>query len=227
MDCLSFRSVLLANPSCNDDAVVRHIAECQACADYRRELLHFESRLENVINRPLPKYLPARILVRQSSKSRRLGLWRLSAALAACVALAVVIGLYIVPVEPSAGWQAAVQHYLNHDPVASGPLGHRDVDAVLNGVGVSLSAGVGEIVVAEPCVIGKRRGAHLVVAGKQGPVTVLIMPQIDIARAVEVQTAAGVGIIAPCPRGSIAVLGGASEAIDEIRRRFESAMSFI
>ena len=227
MDCLTFRRTVLADPRRADGGMIDHVAKCGQCDDYRHEIQRLDSVLESAIKVPMPECLPARILVRQSNKSGRFSEWGLSAALAACCVIVVIIGLRIDSQESPLRWQAAVQSYMNQTVFAPGiasSVGHGEVNTVLTRVGVELSPSVGEIAAVVPCVIGDHRGAHLIVSGKHGPVTVLIMPDADIDKPLEFWTAGRSGVIAPCPRGSI---GGANEPIDEIRQRFERAITFI
>jgi Protein of unknown function (DUF3379) len=230
MDCLTLRRLVLADPRRADDRMSEHTAQCPPCNNYKQEICQLESVLENAVKLPVPECLPARILLRQSNQSRRIGTWGIAAVLAACWVVAVAIGLRILPPESPARWQAAIQTYMDQTgttPDLAANVAHRDVDAVLNDLGVALSPDIGNIVAAVPCVIGKRRSAHLTVAGEFGPVTVLIMPDAEISEAVDIKTAGLSGVIAPCPRGSIAILGSAMEPIDEIRQRFEQAITFI
>lgn len=229
MDCLTLRRLVLADPHRADEAIIEHIADCRQCGSYKREICRLDYMLENAVKLPVPECLPARILVRQSNKSRRIGVWGISAALAACCIIAVAIGLRVMP-PAAAQWQAAVQTYMNQTgsaPDLSLAVAHREVNAILQQLGVSLNADIGAIAAAAPCVIGNRKGAHLVVAGDYGPVTILIMPHADIREPVAFETAKMSGVIAPCPRGSIAILGSAMEPIEKIRQRFQRAITFI
>jgi hypothetical protein len=150
--------------------------------------------------------------------------------IAACCLIAVAIGWRFAQSESPTQWQNAVESYIDQAqtvPDSAGPIAIEDVNALLSAVGVSLDEDIGEIAAAVPCVIGNRNAAHLTVVGENGPVTVLIMPDAEIQQVVEFETDKRAGVIAPCPRGSIAVVGNAAEPVNKIRQRFERAITFI
>ena len=230
MDCLTFRRLLLADPESGESAVLEHISECEQCRTFRRELRRFGSSLENAINIAVPEELRAKILLRQSNKPVLLGAWRMASVLAACCVIAVAIGMRIESANSPDRWLAAVKDYVDQtavapDPAASVP--HQEVNDILNRIGVHLDPDIGTIAAATPCVIGNRKGAHLIVSGDNGPVAVLIMPSAELLQTIEFKTTEINGVLAPCPRGSIAVVGYADEPIGKIRSRFEKAITFI
>jgi hypothetical protein len=53
------------------------------------------------------------------------------------------------------------------------------------------------------------------------------MPSAELPQTIEFKTTEINGVLAPCPRGSIAVVGYAGEPIGKIRSRFEKAITFI
>jgi hypothetical protein len=230
MDCLTFRRLVLSDPQRTDEVIAEHIAECPQCRAYRRGIRQLDGVLQSAIKLPMPECLPARILLRQSNKSRRIGMWGFSSVIAACCLIAVAIGWHFAQPQSATQWQRAVESYIDQAqsvPDLTSLVAIDDVNALLNEVGVNLSADIGEITAAVPCVIGNRRAAHLVVVGEDGPVTVLIMPDAEIQQRVEFTTEKISGVIAPCPRGSIAVVGGTGEPVNKIRQRFERAITFI
>ena len=230
MDCLAFRRLLLADPESSESAIVDHINDCEQCRGFRRDLRRFGASLENAINVPVPGELRAKILLRQSNKPALLGTWRIASVLAACCVIAVAIGVRIETANSPNRWLGAVKDYVRQTEVApalSATIAHQDVNRILSQIGVHLDPNIGIITAAVPCVIGNRQGAHLVVSGDQGPVTVLIMPTAELPQSIAFRTTEFNGVIAPCPRGSIAVVGHATEPIEEIRSRFEKAITFI
>jgi len=230
MDCLTFRRLILSDPQRTDAAIGEHIEQCLQCRAYRRDIRQLDSALESAIKLPMPECLPARILLRQSNKSRRIGRWGFSSVIAACCLIAIAIGWRFVQPQTPIQWQQAVENYIDQAQTVPNPTGFvaiDEVNALLNEVGVNLNENIGEIAAAVPCVIGNRRAAHLIVVGEDGPVTVLIMPDAEIQQLVEFETEKVSGVIAPCPRGSIAVVGNATESINKVRHRFEQAITFI
>ena len=233
MECMSFRTTILADPGCNDDAIVEHAAECRQCGTCRRDLRRFSFSLDNAIKIPLPESLQAKILLRQSSRPNRIVGWRTASALGVCAMIAVIaiaIGHRIETANSPSQWAEAVEHYIERTVVTASPIAavsHQDVNEMLKQIGVHLDESLGSVAIATPCIIGNRRGAHLVVRGDDGPVSVLIMPEAELQQEIEFKTTNISGVIAPCPRGSIAVVGYVEEPIGKIRSQFERAITFI
>ena len=124
----------------------------------------------------------------------------------------------------------AVKNYIDRSGVSPDPaatITHDDLNKILNRIGVHMDESIGTVTAAVPCRIGNRAGTHLVIVGDGGPAAVLRMPEAELPQLIEFKTAKTTGIIAPCPRGSIAVVGDAAAPIDKIRSRVEHAMSFI
>ncbi|MDQ2694563.1 MAG: DUF3379 domain-containing protein [Pseudomonadota bacterium] len=73
------------------------------------------------------------------------------------------------------------------------------------------------------CHVRNRDGAHRVLAGRRGPVMVLILPHEPASGRQAVQSPQFFGVIVPARQGSIAVLGEAGEALQETADRVASA----
>ena len=74
------------------------------------------------------------------------------------------------------------------------------------------------ITYAQTCVINGRDVPHLVMQGERGPVTILLMPGEKVAGAAPLDDASWHGVILPVGNGSIAIIGGRDEAIDDIEQ---------
>ncbi len=230
MDCLSFRRSILADPGSNDDAIVEHADGCKHCRDFRADIRRLDASIIQAIKIPVPESLPAKILLRQSNRPRRASGWRWAIAIAACCVVAIGIGLRSETAESPAQWLGAVKRYVDRSGISTDPaaqIAHRDLNEILNRIGVHMDESIGTVTAAIPCRIGNRAGAHLVITGDGGPVTVLIMPEADLPQIIEFKTAKSTGVIAPCPRGSIAIVGGATAPINSIKSKVEKAISFI
>jgi len=228
IDCLECRRRILATPRDNDAAVATHVADCAACATYRGEVIRLDLQLERVVRVPVPECLPARIIMRQASQPKLPASWAWSIALAASLIIAILIGREVSEDADSAHWTRQVVTYVQNTE-----LGHEasiapgEVDHVLQAIGVTLDPAVGPVSAVEPCVIDRRNGAHLVIDLEDGPVTLLILPDNDTPHDITFTTTNGSGIIAPCPRGSIAVLAATREQADTARQRIERSITFI
>jgi hypothetical protein len=188
-----------------------------------------DARLAQAIKLPVPEGLKERVLLRRSiagNRTRRLGY---ELALAAGLVLAIALGLSYPRSEDGLrdAVAAYVQQHAVRDPAGDTRLSRDTVNAALHEVGIELNQGVGEIAFAKPCDIYEGRGAHLIVPGERGPVTVLIMPEANVRQEVMLRSGNLIGKIVPCPRGSIAIVGTKDEALDVIHQRMEGAINWI
>lgn len=136
-----------------------------------------------------------------------------------------------VAVTPDALALAVVTH-VDHEPES---LARTDVAvtaerlaAVLAGRAVLDLMATETVTYARICNIGGKRVPHLVIQGQDGPYMVVLLPDRMLERAVplELPAQALAGHLMPAGGGSIAVLGAATTALDEMEARIRSAVSW-
>ncbi len=71
---------------------------------------------------------------------------------------------------------------------------------------------------AQSCIIHGKTVPHLVIQGKHGPVTILLMPEEKIAEATPLDGDNVRGLILPVGDGSIAIIGDREEELEPIRK---------
>ena len=79
--------------------------------------------------------------------------------------------------------------------------------------------GVGLITYAWSCIIHGKTVPHLILQGKQGPITLLLMPDEEVERATTLQGVGIKGVILPVGRGSIAIIGERDEVLENYERQ--------
>jgi hypothetical protein len=92
--------------------------------------------------------------------------------------------------------------------------------------GAEVVGEIGEVRYAGLCPMREHEGAHIILAGQKGPVTVFLMPQERIASAREVADERFSGRIVPVPNGSMAIVGEQGESLTEIEQRLRGALRF-
>lgn len=143
-------------------------------------------------------------------------------ALAATVVLATSISLRMSGLFESYDSLAdEVLAHIDHEPYA---LRVTDVavsdERLARAVPASLATyqrGESLITYAQPCVINGNSVPHLVVQGQTGPVTILLMPNEQVAEATVVENAGLKGVILPVGEGSIAIVGPRDEPLEAIK----------
>lgn len=222
MNCLEYRRRLLTDPADRAPEVLQHQAQCPPCAQESDCIRHVDQQLRTALNVEVPDDLASRILLRRSLQPRRpaLPLRRLAwvASLVLCAGLAGWTGYAW---RGSAGYptlEAAVLEHVAGEAVTmevDGDIPHAQVRALLARFGADLRGDLGRVRYAGICHVRNRDGAHLVLAGRQGPVMVLILPHESVSGRQVVRSPQFFGVIVPARQGSIAVLGEADEALQE------------
>jgi len=195
LDCRHVRLAVGADPGHLSPEVEAHVSGCAECRRFRDETLALDGRLRAALELPLPEFR------RRAPPARRF-------ALAASVVLALVVagaawlfrppsalaGEVVAHVEEEAGsWSA-------HDQMPAAAIA-----GVLDFAGVDFDARL-PIVYAAPCPFRGRRIAHLVVQTAHGPLTVMLLPHVGVARRETFSEDGLQGLLLPAGKGSVAVL---------------------
>ena len=225
MNCEEYREAITANPAFDGGA--DHLAGCADCQAYRREMQALNVRIAKAMQLSVPALkmpeLPAVETVvplrRREPLSRPV--WF---AMAASVLFAVVMGVRMLGTDityESLG-EEVIAH-LDHEPyalrVTDEPVSPRRLARVVPASIAELDHEAGLITYAQTCVINGKRVPHLVVQGETGPVTILLMPDEEVAEAEVLEGANIHGVILPVGSGSIAIIGPREERLERIEKR--------
>jgi hypothetical protein len=189
----------------------------------------FEALLSRALRIDVPPADSPRVVVARPARWRRL-------ALAASVLLAV--GLSVRWLQdygylPTGNLARDVVAHVHHEPAAvrvpvvseADAVPVPDVDAVVLAGGARLEHLQSMVRYARVCPFRGETVAHLVVQGRAGPVTVLLLPHEEVDAPMLVDEDGIVGTIAPLEiGGSIAVVGQPGEALSEIQREVAAAV---
>ena len=232
MNCEKYREAIAADPRVLPEDAARHVAECEACAAYMADMQVLDSRIARALEIPVPELkmpdLPPidvdKVTALTSRKKRVISppTW---IAIAASFALAAIIGIRLYGLNPYAGTSLAedILVHLDHEPGALKVTDVAVTDERLNQVvspsGGTLDRSVGLITYAQSCIIRGNSVPHLVMQGKKGPITLLLMPDEKVDNAMPIDGESVNGVILPMGRGSIAIVGQRDEALDEVEQR--------
>ena len=218
MNCLDFRRAILIDPNSTDPTLEEHASSCDACASFKRDQLLFEKQMNDTMKVTVPDGLNARILLAQSTgKVQTQKRQRRVYAIAASLVLAV--GL-MVGVQVNTAFQSVDKLVLSHVWNETKHLQDRlnvkqaRLQVIFKNLNMNIRDSLGTVNYAGNCDIrNKQNGAHIVLQGKYGPVTILIMPAETITRRQTISDQRFHGIIIPAPRGSFAIVGEQSEVL--------------
>ena len=229
MNCLDYRRGLLADPSRRSAEALSHQRSCAACDAFSRQLGADESLLGEAMNVAVPEGMADRVLLRNSLeganriRSRRHRLLAIASSLLLALGAVLTIGLLSQPVSTE---QLVVQHIRNeldhlHE---QGDLRLEQVNAVLEPFDSELDAGLGTVHYAGACKIRREPGAHLVISGERGPVTILLMPEEGVRDRMPIRDERFSGVVIPTGNGSMAIVGEVDERLDVIEQRIARSL---
>lgn len=224
MNCLEFRRRLRDHPSVQDVEVQSHKRECARCAAFAVELAALEERLGQAIRLPVPPGMAERLgLDHILRRARR----RQQFAIAATLSAMALGGVLAVSMIWPSSLEAVVVEHIENEPqhlIERRVVSVAELRELLQMVGVSLRGELGDIRYAGLCKMRRGLGAHLVVAGRHGPVTLLVMPHETSDGARSVRRGGLRGVIVPAGNGSVAIVGVPDEPLEVIQERVSAAL---
>lgn len=234
LSCFECRQQLAAEPASRTPAVVQHVSHCPTCARYQQELERLDQRIQNALAVPVPAGLADRIVFsarRQPvQKARRFLTQRpwLAAAALLLITLGLAGGWWTQRVFTTPLPQALVAHLWHEPQLLTLPAQTRTsaekVASVLDWGGATISGQLekktGKVQHAGLCLFRGRLVAHLVVASETGPVTVLLLPQIQVETPSRFTEQGFSGVLLPRGKGSIAVLSRSSQSSQAVASRY-------
>ena len=234
MNCLEFRRRMLEDPLRSEPELLEHEAACSDCAPFAQDIREQEAQLRELLNAPEPPpnlsdQVELAIQLQQRNRPRRQA-WYAAAASVLLIVSATFASL--VNESWERGNMALAQSVLNHiDDEAhhlreSGPVSKQRVKLVFARFGARLNQDVGQINFAAECLMRNRNGVHLVLPGKNGPITAFFMPGEMVEQSMPVQSARFEGHITPAAWGSVAVVGERGEDLAGLGETLASAVSW-
>lgn len=234
ISCLEVRRILGAEPQRRGPALMEHYKVCTACAAFMKEMLSLDARLSRALTVDVPDGLEARIVFRAAFRPKHLHTYRWLAA-AATVLLAVGISFGVWQYQQNSMavlGTALVAHVTNPaeaealDPGRPVLQDASFVHGVLKHVGVRMQGSMDDITYARACPFRGELVAHLVVRGKDGPVTVLLLPHIHVNKPTHFDERGYRGEIVPAGAGSIAILANNPSPMQPIEQQFVSMVQW-
>ena len=228
MNCDDYKEAIGADP--HFDGGAGHVSECADCQAYRREMLALDEKIKSALSLAVPDLdMPsledvATDNVISLEKRRRVSTpaWF---AIAATVLLAAFIGIRSGGIDGSSYDSLAeeVLAHVKHEPGALIPSDQKVSDELLYEVVpasiAQLDHNAGLITYAETCPISGNDVPHLVIQGKQGPITILLLPNEKIPKAIPLDDENSHGVLLPVGDGSIAIVGSRDEKLEEVQKQ--------
>lgn len=218
MECLEFRRLCGSDPHNEDPLFVAHAESCSRCAAYAREMRAFDNLLLQAleVEPPDASAIPVGISTEEAAQPGG-AFWRPVRWLGLAASLVLVAGLAAgIWVGTSSDTLARdIVEHIHHEPkslvTTDVSVRSEDIYRVMNRAGYRLRDDVALVTYTRTCIFRGQKVPHLVIQGRQGPITVMLLPEIDVARTISVDEDGFVGTIVPFDEGSLAVIGEPGE----------------
>ncbi len=143
-------------------------------------------------------------------------------AMAASLALVAIIGVQMFGTTPRFESLAdEIVAHLDHEPnatrVTDTPVSDGKLSRVVPSSMANLNHDAGLITYAKSCEINGNKVPHLVIQGKNGPVTVILLPDERVSVAETLEGEGINGVLIPVGDGSIAIIGDKDEDVEAIQ----------
>ncbi|MGI9220442.1 MAG: DUF3379 family protein, partial [Woeseiaceae bacterium] len=211
MNCDDYKQAIGADPKFDGGA--QHVAECESCQAYRREMLALDQTISRALAIDVPDLQMPELEEVDTEKvvsleSRRKMMTPVWFAAAATVLVAAFVGFQL---GGGSGYDTLAEEVLahvDHTPAALIPTDRKISDDKLQRVVpatiADLDHSAGLITFAETCPIAGNDVPHLVIQGKTGPITIMLLPNEKISEAISLNDEDSHGVILPVGDGSIA-----------------------
>ncbi|MGA9334957.1 MAG: DUF3379 family protein [Rudaea sp.] len=229
MNCLEFRRQLNIDPHCTAHEFLRHRQDCPRCAQAHERANAFEASLQRALAIRVPAQLAEAILLAQATEQhrqrrrylRRGGFF----AVAAAAVLALGIGMHVRATPLST---LAVDHVMASDEHFALAL-TKDVteDAVRQafakrGVKVrQIPVGISYVAC---CPVGRFTSVHMVMPGKDGPVTVFYISNDRVAGTSDFAHEGMKGRSVPMGKGTLVMVAHDSSQFDRLENEWRDAL---
>jgi hypothetical protein len=224
MDCLEFRRQFGADPACQDQQLLAHRQACSACADFAARVEDFDRKLVMALQVPLLDDHDGSYTAPEASPARG-SAW---IGLAASLVLGLGLGLLTWQSAPHGDIAQDLLAHVRHEQMTlistDDRVPFQQLSTVLRNSRMSMPANVAEVSYARSCIFRGRLVPHLVVQGENGPVTVMILPDLEVDGPTRFSEQGFFGTILPAAKGSIAVIAGEESDLEEVSAPISSSL---
>ena len=232
MNCLSARRIISTDVSDKSADFIGHINSCSSCKSYYEKQLKFNGVLKKAFEIDVPDGLAARVLVEHKLNNKKSNADKFRwGTIAASIVLAFVVSAVSTFHSPPALADAILEH-VKYDEAAfeiKNGITLEELNSLLKPHGVRADASIGQATNAGNCVIEGKVSAHVVFAGENSPVTLIVMPEaLEDNKRVLIDDQQYKGVLISTRKGTLALLSEDEESLRIFEERLKtSLMTFI
>ena len=238
MNCEEYREAISAEPTF--DGGTEHVSACVDCQAFRSEIQALDAGIKSALQINVPKLkmpdLPDIEALAASNNVAPLAVRRAFAkpawfAMAATVLLAALIGIRLSGYGTSyIMLEEQVLAHVDREPgalrVTSTPVSDSRLATMVPADIASVNHDAGMITYAQSCRINGNLVPHLVIQGKRGPITIMLMPEESVSKARTFEGENVHGVIIPVGSGSIAIIGNRDEQLDNVTQNMLDSVNW-
>lgn len=231
MDDLEFRRRAYAEPNNKDETFLEKKNSSEENTQFVDELQHFDKKITDAMNIQPPEGLAERIMLSQKLDQHNQQKHRIKYGLSIAASVLLIFGLlfsFILPTQLSVDQEVLAHIYeeLNHldDHQNKNII---QVNNLLADYGAEIKQDIGKVNYLGSCDIANKKGIHIVLQGETGPVTVMMMPKIDVANTSTFSDNRFKGTIIQTAKGSMAIVGEKNESLDNIKQILQTNLSWV
>lgn len=236
MNCLEFHRQALTEPSARIDEYRQHALDCADCRRFLEKTDRFERSLRLALEIDVPVGLHSHIKLERTlrrERRRRRRSHRIAVA-AGVLSLVTLGGLLTYRVhELSVATEAFEMAALGHVYAEVAYLSNKEVvplfavNQVLAPFGGVLDAGFGPVNLASQCPIHGRLGAHLIVPGRVGPVSIIYVPHPQVRDGARFTDRRFQGRVVKIGTGALAIIGEHGEPLHRTSARIAQYLHWL
>jgi hypothetical protein len=232
MNCLAARRIITSDITDKSSAFVQHIASCATCKSFYKKQLKSNSVLKKAIEVDVPEGLASRILVEHNLNKKKAGIQKYRwSAIAASVMLVFAVSI-VSTFNSQPAVAGVILEHVHEELWVLEDKGHvtlESLNQLLKPHGVRADDNIGYATHAGNCMIQGKLGVHIVFAGENSPVTLIVFPEaLDDSKSVRISDHFFKGVLMGTNKGMLAVLSEDEESLKKFEARLNtSLMTFI
>ena len=233
MNCLSVRRIIATGITDKSSEFTEHVASCPACKSFYEKQLKFNSAIKKAVEVDVPEGLAARIMVehqlnQKKEESKKKYSW---SAMAASIMLVFAVATVTTLQSPPAIAGVILEHV--HDEMwileDKGHVTIESINQLLKPHGVRADENIGYATHAGNCIIQDKLGVHIVFAGENAPVTLILFPEpLDRSKTVKIGDEIFKGVLMNTKKGTLALVSEDQVSLEKFADQLKtSLMTFI
>ena len=232
MNCLAARRKITTDIKDKDAAFVQHLSNCSTCKSFYEKQLKFNSVLKKAVDVDVPEDLASRILVEHNLHKKKTGVQKYRwSAIAASVMLVFAVSI-VSTFNTSPAIADVILEHAHEELWVLEDKGHvtlESLNQLLKPHGVRADENIGYATHAGNCVIQDKVGVHIVFAGENAPVTLIVFPEaLDGEKNIHFSDHFFKGVLLGTNKGTLALLSEDEDSLKIFEARLNSSlMTFI